>query len=326
MVHTIGYIIETDDDVRLEYSQSSFVPYSQPVWEYGVNEFDNISDVNPNDVDTPDLVRVINGSDYDYYYKTLFVPWGSVSFRVSVLVDGVEGSNSFVYDEYTTFIKTRKVGSEIYVNVQKNKRREKRDGNITISYRSDDSINRVIRIIQAPCDTKLKILSCEVNDGENIVEIPVASDTFEYQFDTLTDKTDFTKQSLKFTMDVRGLRNKFFVKSVREYVEVGEIDETYKYMDGKYYKRMQKYTNGNFVTYYAEATVIDNIAYTYRNYDNAFKVENPSNNTIVFTNFGRIFMENNAFYMITLANYDDINVTCEINLTYANNPTNLMIP
>ena len=324
MEHTIGYIIETDNDVRLEYVQAEYAPYYQPEWVQGVNDFSSITDVNPNEVGTPDLVRVTNGSDYTYYYKTLIVPWYTVNFRISVLIDGTEGNNSFVYDGYNSFVKTRRVGSEIYTTVQKNKHAEKREASITISYRSDDSVNTVVRIAQEPCDIKLKILTCEVNNGDNTVEYPVASDTFEYEFDTLTDKSDVQKQSLKFTMDVHGVRNRFFVKSIREYVEVGEIDQTYKYMDGKYYRRQQRYVDGDFVTYYAEAVVIDNMGYQMKNYDKAFHVETPNNNTVIFTNYGRVFLENNAFYLITLANYDDINTTCQIKITYANNPTNYL--
>lgn len=324
MQHTIGYIIETDDNVRLEYVQTSYTPYYQPVWEHGVNEFDDISDVDPNSVDTPYLVRVPNGVDYDYFLKTLRTPWSTTNFRIVVLIDGVEGNNSFVYDGYNSFVKTHRVSSEIYTTVQKNKYKTERDATITLSYRSDDGINTTIRILQEPCDIKLKILTCEINDGASIIEVPVASDSFEYQFDTLTDKSDYNKQSLRFTMDVHGVRNKFFVKCIKEYVEIGEIDQTYKYMNGKYYQRQQRYVDGDFVSYYAEAVVIDNIGYQLKTYDNAFQVETPDNNTVIVSNYGRVYLENNAFYLITLANYDDINTVCEIKITYANNPTNYL--
>ena len=324
-MHTIGYIIESDDNVRLEYIQASYVPYYQPDWIHGVNDFDSISDVSADSTETPDLVRVVNGDDYNYYFKTLIVPWYETNFRISVLIDGVEGNNSFVYDGYNSFIKRRRVGSEIYTTVERNKKQEERDTTLTISYRSDDGVNRVLRISQEPCDISLKILSCEVNDGATTTTVPVASSTFEYQFDTLTDKTDYNKQTLAFTMDVHGYRKKFYVKSIREYVEVGEIDSTYKYMDGKYYKRNQKYVDGDFVSYYSEATVIDNMAYEMVRYDNAFHIETPDDNTVIINNYGRVYMENNAFYIVTLANYDDISTTCQIKLTYANNPENYLV-
>jgi hypothetical protein len=324
MKHTISYIIETDDNVRLQYVEMDYAPYYQPEWIHGINDFNSIDDVDPNEIGTPDIVRIFDGSIYRYYHKTLIVPFSTVNFRVSVLIDGFEGNNSFVYDGYNTFLKTRRVGSEIYTTVQKNKRNEERTAEIRISYSSDDSINTVLRILQEPCNIKLKIISCEANNGVETILYPVASDTFEYEFDTLTSKSDVQKQSLKFTMDVHGITNRFFVKSIREYVEIGEIDETYKYMDGKYYRRQQRYVDGDFVTYYAEATVIDNIGYQMKNYDKALHVDTPDNKTVIFTNYGRVFLENNAFYVITLANYDDINTTCQIKITYANNPTNYL--
>ena len=322
MNHTISYIIETNDNVRLQYVEMAYTPYYHPEWVHGINDFNSIGDVDPNEIGTPDIVRISDGSIYRYYHKTLIVPCSTVNFRVSVLIDGLEGNNSFVYDGYNTFLKTRRVGSEIYTTVQKNKRNEERTAEISISYSSDDTTNTVLRILQEPCNIKLKIISCEANNGNDTIVYPVASDTFEYEFDTLTSKSDVQKQSLKFTMDVHGVTNRFFVKSIREYVEVGEIDETYKYMDGKYYRRQQRYVDGDFVTYYAEATVIDNIGYQMKNYDKALYVDTPDNKTVIFTNYGRVFLENNAFYVITLANYDDINTTCQIKITYANNPSN----
>lgn len=317
MKHTLGYIIETDEDVALTYVETAYPPYYQPEWVRDVNEFDSIDDVDPNDVSTPELIRVQNGGGYTYYFKALRVPWNTVSFRISVLIDGVEGNSSFIYDGYETFVRARRVGSEIYTKIQKNKGKTERTSDIVISYRSDDSIQTRVRIIQEACDVSLKILSCEVDEGNTSTEYPVDSNTFEYELKTLTEKTDAVKQSLKITMDVRGIRNRFFVKSIKEYAEVGEIDNTYVYMDGKYYKKKQKYVDGDLVSYYSEAIVIDNMAYQLKTYDNAFHVEMQSNNVVVFSNYGRVFLDNNVFYLITLANYDDINTTCEIKLTYS---------
>lgn len=324
MAHTIQYIIETDDDVRLEYIESPYVPYFQPEWIEGVNDFNSIDDADPNNIDTPYLIRVSSSSGYAYYTKTLRLSWNTVNFRILILIDGAEGSNSFVYEGYNSFVKTKRVGSEIYATVQKNKHSESREAIINISYCSDDTINTTLRILQEPCDIQLKILTCEINNGNDTVEYAVASDAFEYEFDTLTDKSDIQKQSLKFTMDVHGITKRFFVKSIREYVDVGEIDETYKYMNGKYYRRQQRYIDGDFVTYYAEAVVIDNIGYQMKNYDKAFHIETPDNVTLILTNYGRVFLENNAFYIVTLANYDDINTTCQIKIKYANNPSNYL--
>lgn len=325
MAHTIGYILETDDNITLEYTQMEFAPYFQPEWEYGVNEFASISDVNPNDFGSPDLVRCPSGTNYLYYLKTLYVPWQTTSFRVSVVIDGVEGNNSFAYDSYIPFVKTKRVGTEIYCTVLKNKKKEERTGNLTINYRSDESVSTTINIVQKPCEIELKLLSCMVNDGSNEREILIGSSSFEYQFDTLTDRTDCDKQSLVFELDIRGWRNKYFIKSVKEYFSVGEIDETYKLKNGKYYHRETKLVNGEVVTYYNEALVIDNIAYKYKNYDNGLSIKIDEDKKLRIANYGRIYMEENALYLITLANSDDINKTCTIKLTYANNPINLFV-
>jgi hypothetical protein len=320
MAHTMGYIIETDALVSMQYDKTLFVPATLPTWVPGVNEFASISMVDPYDYTTPDLVRVPVGGDYDYYFKTLHIPWFVTKFIISVTIDGVEGNGSFIYEGFNSFIKMRRVGSEIYCSAKMNKKRDERNAIITITHRSSDADFATVRVVQDPCDIRLNIISCLVDDGTTQTTVSVGSKTFDYVIDTLTDKTDCDKQSLAFTMDVSGVKNKYFVKSIKEYVELGPIDSTYRYMNGKFYRRAQKYVNGNFVTYYAEATVINNIAYELKNYDGAFSIEMLPGNVISFTSYGRVFMENNAIYQITLANYDDINETCEITIRYADNP------
>lgn len=324
MSHTIGYIIETNhiDDLRLEYLETSNVLYNQPTWIPGVNEFADISLVDPDDVESKDFVRVPDGDGgYTYYYKTLIVGQNTVDFRVSVVIDGDEGNNSFVYENNDSFVSTQRVATEIYVKVAKNKKRETRNSQIVISHRADPSVAVTLYIQQEARDIDIKILTCTV-DG---VEFPINSKNFEYQFDTLTDKTDVYEQTLDFTLELKGITNKFYVKSIKEYVQIGEIDSTYKYDNGKYYKRRQKLVKGNFVTYYAEVMVVDNMAYNLKKYDNAFKIVKPADNKLTISNYGRVYFEPDAFYIITLCNYDDINETCTIKLTYANNPINTLI-
>ena len=319
--HKIGYIIESDDDVRIEYVREEYEPYFQPEWVNGVNSFSNTDDVDPNSVDSPDLIRVSEDSGYGYYSKTLILPWKTANFRILVVIDGVEGNNSFVYEGYNTFIKTRRDSSKIYATVKDNRSHSNRSGAIRITHSSDANSSATLKILQDECDIRIGMLSCVVNGGE---EIPISPNLFEYEFDTLTGISDGKKEFIKIKVLATGVTNKFYIKSIKEYVAIGEIDNTYKYIDGKFYKSMLKWSNGNYVTYRAEALVIDNIGYQPKKYDNAFDIKMGTDSTITITNYGRVFMEPNATYIITLANYDDIDVTCEIRLVYKENPLNLL--
>lgn len=316
MEHTLRYIIESDDDIVIRYVQLSYTPEVQPEWVYGVNDFDSIEDVDPENVDSPDIVRIHNDEEYDYYVKTLIVPYETTNFRICVVIDGVEGNGSFICENNSGFVTTKRVGSEIYTTVDINKTRTDRNTTVTINYRSDESINATVTVQQKPCDITLKMTSCEVDDGEEIYDILLNSDKFEYTFKPLTDKYSKKKQKLTFTMDVHGLTRTFYVKNIIKYSEIGEIDNTYKIINGEFYKRRQKLVNGEFVSYYDKAVVINNIGFQLTPYDDAFYVE-KNGNKVSFTNYGRVFMEENAFYVITLANNDDIDVTCKITLHYS---------
>lgn len=317
MRHTIGYIIESDDNVWIDYVHSDSIPYTQPEWVEGVNEFADISQVDPYDYNTPVFVRVGDGNEWDYYFKTLHVPQTLTNFKISVLIDGVEGNTSFVYSGYNSFIQTKRVGSEIYTTVTRNNKKVERSGNIRINYSSDTTCATTVYITQEACEISLNMVGCNVDDNGEESYIPINSKDFTYTFDTLTEKTDGWEQRLTFDMDIQGIHKKYFIKSIKQYVEVGDIDNTYTYIDGKYYQRQQKLVNDGFVTYYAEVPVIGNKAYRIKPYDKGLKTVIGTDKSFTITNYGRMFLEANAFYVVTLANYDDISDTCNITLYYA---------
>ena len=63
-----------------------------------------------------------------------------------------------------------------------------------------------------------------------------------------------------------------------------------------------------------------NISYTKTKYNGDLKIVNDRS-TIEITNYGRCFLDIDAYYVITLANVDNLNETCTITLRYENEET-----
>lgn len=317
-MHSIGYIIESDENIRVEYVQEENEPYFQPEWVEDVNAFNDITDVDPYDTESPEMVRIGQNEPFSYYTKTLICEWPMTKFRICVAIDGVEGNTSFRYDGYNSFIRTRRESSDIYVTLDKNKTEEDRYGVITITHNSEPETVCNVRIKQEKCNIGLSFLSCTIEDGTNdAYEMPIHTDSFEYTFEKLTDVQTPKKQSLSFSILPTGITNRFYVKNISKYAVIGEIDDTYTFSGGKYYKDMPKMSNGEYVTKRVEVKVLDNIAYNPAEYDGAFEISIKDNNTLLVTNYGRVYMEDDAIYVITLANYDNIKYTLEILMKYA---------
>lgn len=317
-MHSIGYIIESDENIRVEYVQEENEPYFQPEWVEGVNAFNDIMDVDPYDAESPEMVRIGQNEPFSYYTKTLICGWTTTKFRICVTVDGMEGNASFRYDGYNTFIRTRRSSSDIYVTLDKNRTEEDRYGVITITHNSEPETVCNIKIKQEKCNLGLSFVSCTIEDGTNdAYEISIRSGSFEYVFEKLTDVQKTIPQSLLFSIIPTGITNRFYVKNISKYAVIGEIDSTYIFSGGKYYKDMPKISNGEYVTKRVEVKVFDNIAYKPAEYDGAFEISIKDNNTLLVRNYGRVYMEDDAIYVITLANYDNIKYTLEIVLRYA---------
>lgn len=325
MQHTIGYIINTDNDrIHLEYREMEYAPSVSIEWIDGVNSFSSLDEADPDEYDSAPIIRVVDGENITYYQRTLMLDEGINNFTVSVLIDGVEGKTSFIVEEYVQFLSHKVVGSEVYFSVSANKTQHKRYGTISFMHRANENINDILYIEQEECNISIMLEKCYANNGEYSVEYTINNNEFEYQFDTLTDKTDVNKQTLDFRLLLEGPHRSFFVKSIKQYVQIGEIDETYKYMDGEFYQRRQKLVKDRFVTYYAKVMVIDNMVYDLQSFDNGLKIEKQGNNLLI-TNFGRTFLCDDSFYLITICNYDDVKSECTIKITYADKPINTVV-
>lgn len=325
MQHTIGYIINTDNDrIHLEYREMEYAPSVSIEWIDGVNSFSSLDEADPDEYDSAPIIRVVNGENITYYQRTLMLDEGINNFTVSVLIDGVEGKTSFIVEEYVPFLSHKVVGSEVYFSVSANKTQHKRYGTISFMHRANENINDILYIEQEECNISIMLEKCYADNGKYSVEYTINNNEFEYQFDTLTDKTDVNKQTLDFRLLLEGPHRSFFVKTIKQYVQIGEIDETYKYMDGEFYQRRQKLVKDRFVTYYAKVMVIDNMVYDLQSFDNGLKIEKRDNNLLI-TNFGRTFLCDDSFYLITICNYDDVKSECTIKITYADNPINTVV-
>lgn len=319
MKHTIGYIINAyNDGVRMEYRNIESVPDTGIVWIDGVNSFTSLDDVDVNDYDSPTYIRIDDSGNYTYYRRTLMVDEGVNNFTISVLIDGVEGRTSFIVEEYVMFLTHKVVGSEVFVAVSANKTEIERIGTINIIYSSNDSIKATLFIEQEKCEVGLLLGKCVIDDGHEVTETMVNDTNWEYTFDTLTDQTDIDEQNLTFDVWSIGPHGKYFVKNITQYVQIGTLDDTYRLMDGEWYTRKSKYVEGRFVYYYGKVSVIDGFVYDTQKYDKGLKI-NAMPDKLSITNYGRVFMSKNSYYVVTICNYDNVKKECTITLRYDDN-------
>lgn len=319
MVHSIEYIIKTNSDsAHLEYRQTNYTPSESDVWVEGYNSFSDIGEADPDNLDSPLIVRVVDGGIITYYRRTLMVGEGVNNFTVSVLIDGIEGRTTFIVEEYTMFLNHRVVGSDIYVSVSANRTELERTGTITIKYTPNENIKTVLYIEQEKCEVGMLFGNCIIDrNGESSVDI-INSGEFEYTFDTLTDQTDGNMEKLTLDVAAIGPHRKYFVKTIRQYVQIGPLDDTYRLMGGEWYRRKTKYVKGRFVYYYAKVSVIDGQVYDVQKYDKGLKID-AMPDKISITNYGRVFMVPNSYYVVTLANYDNVKKECVAILRYSDN-------
>ncbi|MBP5722456.1 MAG: hypothetical protein J6X18_02590 [Bacteroidales bacterium] len=318
----VSYIIETNGEngVRLDYQQIGYAPSSVQQWESGVNSFGVGEELPPADSqDSPLFVRQGSGGTWTYYRKSIVMPSKTSKFLISVLVDGSEDNGGFVYETFTSFFNTTMDGGFISVTSRTNTGANEREGTISIT---DNTYGETILIYVVQEHTSIGIGLAYYRSnglsGENEGEILTHS-SFTHTFYWLTDKHSINNESLEIDVAVTGPRNGFIIRDISKYAYDGELDDTcvFSVETGKYYRMMQKCLNGGLETVYEE--IIFNpdteAVYTKVRYENDLKITKVGDK-IVVTNYGRCFIQDDAYYVLTLSNVDDLDNKAYIIIRY----------
>lgn len=311
----VSYIIETNGEngVIMEWYPISYEPVSI-VWEDGVNSFlDTGSFPSSESVDSPDYVRAGNDS-YEYYRKAVKMPSKTASFVLSVLIDGSEGNGGFYYDSFTSFFSITRNGDVLNIQSKDNAYDIERNGVIKITSNQYDETIEVF-IVQEHTPIQLRLLSYTTEEDTFLIN----DITFTHTFDWLTGKETPEYEEVNVEVLAMGPRSEFIVKDIEKYVYDGNMDSRYIYVNetGKYYETLQKYINGGFQTVLEEVFFNEDTQGVYKKikYENDLKIV-KNKNGLKIVNYGRCFLQDDAFYIITLANVDDLNLTNRITIKY----------
>jgi len=338
----LSYTIDNlaDSPCYFSYVETS-TPYDD-IWVYGVNAFHSEADFRSHYTQgtiteqSPDHVRVDEGSGYIYFIKTLAFPNDSVQVVMTVAVEGDTNNNSFEIScdcEWVELIRNRNV---IRVLTVSNFNTYDRNGTITIRNNLNARDRIMIPLVQDAMEYIIRIGRVDYTnsngtqltlnrDEDRTIALPVT-------LDALTDKTDTANETITAIIWSNAAEGKFNIKTVRKYEPIGTMDDPtldISEEDGQYYAFMQRVNGeGQTITYRRKVTVINNIVYVIKKYDNGLKAyttyRTEENNTtireLVLVNYGRVFMVNGCFYDFVLCNADERNVVATLTVKFSDNP------
>lgn len=336
----LSYTIENigTNTCYFSYVETS-TPYDD-IWIYEVNAFHSMNEFNTHyrnvTEQSPDHVRVDDGNNYIYFIKTLAFPPDSVEAIITVAVEGDTDNNSFEIScdcEWVELIRNRNV---IRVLTVSNFNTYDRNGTIAIRNNLNARDRIMIPLVQDAMEYIIRIGRVDYTNS-NGIRLTLNRDedrtsALPVTLDTLTDKTDTANETITAIIWSNAAEGKFNIKTVRKYEPIGTmVDPTLDISeeDGQYYAFMQRVNGeGQTITYRRKVTVIDNIVYVIKKYDNGLKTyttyrTEENNSTIrelVLVNYGRVFMVNGCFYEFVLCNADERNVVATLTVKFSNNP------
>lgn len=315
----LSYIVETNGEngVRLDYLELNYVPQNV-VWDESNTFPDDASIPDVDDTDSPEYIKVSDNGGYIFYRRTVVMPAKSATFSLYLLVDGTQ--SSFTYDVFGSFLTTELGGQSLSVSSKTNVSGSDREA--TISF-TDDMYGETLQVpvAQEYEPIRLMLVSYEYEDMYGDGEGDIMNTSYEHTFHWLTQKTSPDKETLSVEVAVSGPRNGFIVRDVSEYAYVSELNPNYivSQGDGGVYETTQSCNDGETVTV-SEPVVFDTLTqsvFKKVKYNNDLKIVRDGR-FVKITNYGRCFLQSDAYYVITLANVDNLHDTCSITIRYEN--------
>jgi hypothetical protein len=313
----LSYIVETNGEngVEITYRLLDYVP-QDIVWDSG-NTFEEDEDLpDAEQFESPEFVRRMESDEYSYYQRVISMPPKTASFSLYVLSDGVRIDYDFTI--YSSFLIAFRQGASIIVRSKTNVSGSDRNGTISIvSNLSGQTL--VIPIFQEYEPIRMYLLnySYENMDGDGFGEINTT--TFEHTFHWLTEKTSPSKETFEVEVLSSGPRNGYIIRDVAEYAYAGELDSTFVYSptSENYYQTVQT-CEGDILLMVDEEAIFDvqnEGVYKKVKYNSDLKIVRDGN-LVRITNYGRCFLQNDAYYVITLSNVDDLREFASIVVRY----------
>ena len=313
----LSYIVETNGEngVRLEYHLLDYVPLDV-VWD-GTNTIPEGSELpDVEESDSPEYVRRMENGAYSYYRRVILMPSKSATFSLCILSD--ETLVEYSYDAYSSFLTLFRQGDALLVTSRTNVSGDDLNGVISVvSNLSGETLT--VPVFQEYGPIRMRLLTYEYEnmdgDGNGIIN----DVTFEHTFHWLTQKTSPDKETLEVEVWASGPRNGFIIRDVSEYAYVGELDESYVYSttSNSYYQTVQSCDGGNLLMV-SEDVIFDTQyqgVFKKVRYNSDLKIVRGGN-SVKITNYGRCFLQEDAYYVITLANVDDLGETASIAIKY----------
>ncbi len=315
----LSYIVETNGEngVRVEYRELDYVPQNV-VWDASNTFSDNVSIPDAESSDSPEFIRVSDGGGYSFYRRMVVMPPKSATFSLYLLVDGTV--SSFTYDVFGSFLLTDIEGQSISVSSKTNTSGGDREATVSMT---DDVYGETLQIpiYQEYEPIHLILVSYEYENMDDEGDGDIMGTSFEHTFHWLTQKTSPDKETLSVEVAASGPRNGFIVRDVSEYAYAGELDSNYivSQGDGSVYETTQSCDGGVTITV-SEPVAFDDVTqavFKKVKYSNDLKVVRDGR-FVRITNYGRCFLQDDAYYVVTLANVDDLHDTCSITIRYEN--------
>lgn len=314
---SLGYIVETNGEngVLVFYHPLNYVP--QDVEWDAHNTVPNGSVLpNPELYDSPEYVRRIENGTYAYYRRSILVPSKPSTFSLYVLRDGTRSEYS--YEEYSSFLTLFRQGDALLVKSRANVSGSEREGAISLALNIDGG-TLIVPIVQEYEPVRMMLLGyrCECSGGEEIGTINNVR--YEHTFHYLTNQMSPNKERLEIDVKSTGPRSNYVIRDISEFVYVGEVGVSgyYSSSSGTYFQTTTTCDGGN-VLIASEELIFDNVTegiYKKVEYCSDLKVV-KNGSTIIITNYGRCFLQNDAYYVITLSNVDDLRESCHIIIRY----------
>lgn len=315
----LSYIIETNGDNGVVPDYRIVVEEPEGVsWVDGANSFPSVQDLpDPSLYDSPEYVRVGTDIPYSYFARKIVMPAKAASFMVSVISDGYE-SGAYQMQSHPSFVEVKEQGDMINCSSQTNKSMSAHEGNLVIvSNMYNESLT--IRIVQEYTPLTLTLVSYTSEGVGGHSEGAIGSISYTHTFHWLTSISSIGEESVSVEVLATGPRNGFIVRDVSEYDYVGQLDDTFVYLASvsAYVETVQVCVDGGLETVQRPVLVDEDTGSVYRKAKYAGDLKVTKNgNTVTVKSYGRCFLEDDAYYVITLSNVDDLHDECKINLRY----------
>jgi len=318
----LSYVVETNGEngVHVFYDALEYTPQNI-VWDE-TNTIPPGEDLpDPELADSQDYVRRMENDAYVYYLRSVYMPSKSATFSLYVFYNNAP--IQYTYEVYTSFLTFFKQGDALLIKSSTNLSGNKRNGIITIISNLNGE-KTFIPVVQDYTPIRLRLVSYEYENSDASSNGTLNDVNYTHTFHWLTEKNAPEKEALEIGVLPSGPRNGYIIREVREFVRYGDLDSSCAFSSetGTYYKSIVS-SIGEKLVIVDEDVVFDvrtEGVYRETKYKADLKIIRDGN-MVKITNYGRCFLQDDAYYVIILSNVDDLQETATIVIRYVDDET-----